>query len=943
MRKTFRTVLKAMLSVFLIVMLLPAASKTVEAVEQSETLDINTSAVDGDLFRVQGHYQGGVYNAMFIDSGNCMIVSALDKEEGQKLIKKVTLEYSESGDFDITTVRTDEGETTDHTTFTITNPVYSVVFRSSAQVNPVLVTSVTVYYDDGIDEIPVNKVSLNNSVAHFSEGESINLTAVVAPVSATDKEVIWSVSSATNSVKLYSDEECHYPIETGATETYSVYAKGVSVGEATVTVTSNSNPEISANCDITVTSSGDFITVQPEDKTVSYPKGASFTVGVKDESKVASYQWYLKDINGSVFTLDGETAKKATLVVPSTLQERNELYFYCVITTTDGKKYTSTKATLKLANKDEDIPVYYVGEYAVARGETLDLSTKYHSDGHCLGSGTVSLSDDGLNVTLNNVCFDNSYCTAWTIGGANVALSYVWHYPPQDVEKVTVTLIGTNTIVNHFEQPEWNLAGIPFDFLFWGQDISHVPLVEIVGNGSLSVTKGTNLIRAIGDLSIETDINLCQSDTFYSDGIVAQNLRISGVNMNLKTNGSIMQASGNILIENSKITADMLEPYVSSGTTSKHGFNAHRDMVIKNSVIDFTVNADQDVTSEVAGVEGMKADRLYVTDSDISIHIKADEKDEKGFAHHFIGMYGNTVDIDNSSLGVNMNSNIMLMTAGLKGGNINIHNNSMVDVNMRGMEGTLGIYAEGELKITDSTVDTLAENKVKAFITPYALSARILDVDLNENNSVTATAVNLGEAEAVAVAAMAGPYYLHDTEHDLSYEPGVIKLSSDTICTIPENNKIDTKTTTVRMGEYIAVRTFVDTKTDAIARTVELVGKASPAPRPEPGPDLYECIEGGESDWRENSSSVLQFRITRTVDGGSIRSHFSTIRIDNREISSNLYNVLDGSLIIQLKPALLKDLSIGRHKLSIYFDDGRVDTFFNVVQKGYVLPVTGIE
>lgn len=51
------------------------------------------------------------------------------------------------------------------------------------------------------------------------------------------------------------------------------------------------------------------ITGQPQDVTVSYPQGASFSVKVSNPEKVASYQWYLTDQAGNVFELAGITAK----------------------------------------------------------------------------------------------------------------------------------------------------------------------------------------------------------------------------------------------------------------------------------------------------------------------------------------------------------------------------------------------------------------------------------------------------------------------------------------------------------------------------------------------------------------------------------------------------------------------------------------------------------
>ena len=77
------------------------------------------------------------------------------------------------------------------------------------------------------------------------------LTAKVSQEN-TDKMVKWNVSDETK-VKLYSDEACTTEIGANATETLTVWAKGISGGNATVTVTSNADSTKTAVCEVTVT------------------------------------------------------------------------------------------------------------------------------------------------------------------------------------------------------------------------------------------------------------------------------------------------------------------------------------------------------------------------------------------------------------------------------------------------------------------------------------------------------------------------------------------------------------------------------------------------------------------------------------------------------------------------------------------------------------------
>ncbi|MBQ1659915.1 MAG: hypothetical protein II059_08770, partial [Clostridia bacterium] len=98
--------------------------------------------------------------------------------------------------------------------------------------------------------ISVTSVTLDKTAKQTVKvEESVAFTANVSPNNATDKTVKWSVSNS--NVKLYSDSACTTEVGTDATSTLTVYAKGVSAGDALVTVTSNSDSTKTASCDVT--------------------------------------------------------------------------------------------------------------------------------------------------------------------------------------------------------------------------------------------------------------------------------------------------------------------------------------------------------------------------------------------------------------------------------------------------------------------------------------------------------------------------------------------------------------------------------------------------------------------------------------------------------------------------------------------------------------------
>ena len=102
-----------------------------------------------------------------------------------------------------------------------------------------------------MDAVAVDSVNLSpNTVQTIDAGGKVSFAATVAPENATDKKVKWSVTG--DAVKLYSDEACNTEVGADVTETLTVYAKGISAGSATVTVTSAADGEKKASCEVTV-------------------------------------------------------------------------------------------------------------------------------------------------------------------------------------------------------------------------------------------------------------------------------------------------------------------------------------------------------------------------------------------------------------------------------------------------------------------------------------------------------------------------------------------------------------------------------------------------------------------------------------------------------------------------------------------------------------------
>ena len=102
--------------------------------------------------------------------------------------------------------------------------------------------------------VSVTNVNLEPSTPQtIAVGDTVSFTASITPNEATDKTVKWKIGGTdAGALKLYTDAACETPLGTDATEVMTVYAKGISTGNAIVTCLSNSDSAKFASCEVTV-------------------------------------------------------------------------------------------------------------------------------------------------------------------------------------------------------------------------------------------------------------------------------------------------------------------------------------------------------------------------------------------------------------------------------------------------------------------------------------------------------------------------------------------------------------------------------------------------------------------------------------------------------------------------------------------------------------------
>lgn len=86
----------------------------------------------------------------------------------------------------------------------------------------------------------------------------------------------------------------------------------------------------------------------------------------------------------------------------------------------------------------------------------------------------------------------------------------------------------------------------------------------------------------------------------------------------------------------------------------------------------------------------------------------------------------------------------------------------------------------------------------------------------------------------------------------------------------------------------------------------------------------YKITEGANSSWKQNSNDTLKF-----VANGDF-SKFTGVKVDGTLVAADKYTAVSGSTVITLKKDYLSTLSVGKHTLTIVYNDGECSTVFEI-------------
>lgn len=239
-----------------------------------------------------------------------------------------------------------------------------------------------------VQGIPVTGITLSRTSASLKMGETVSLSAIVAPANASDKSIVWTSSNSNIA-----------PVDQKGAVT------AVLVGNATIYATSASNPDVNAQCSINVVPTPvSSIVLTPTSISLQVGESASVSANVSPATATnKEITW--SSINSSIAKVD----KDGNIVAKSfgSTQIR--------ATANDGSGVSATCTVTVIPTPVESISITANGPTALKVGQTVQLNATV-LPGTATDKTVVWSSSNMAIATVNS----SGLVTAVAIGNASI-------------------------------------------------------------------------------------------------------------------------------------------------------------------------------------------------------------------------------------------------------------------------------------------------------------------------------------------------------------------------------------------------------------------------------------------------------------------------------------------------------------------------------------------
>ena len=198
-----------------------------------------------------------------------------------------------------------------------------------------------------VTENPVTSVTLNRSTATLKATETVQLSGSVLPANASNKNLVWTTSD-----------------ENIATVSESGIVTAVAVGEVTITATSQSTPDISATCQVSVVPTPvASITLSQTSVSLKATEMVSLTATVAPETATIKNVTWTSD-NPKVATVDENGVITAVAVGEAVI----------TAAATDGSGVKATCSVAVIATPAESVTIETPDKTTFKAGESIKLN-----------------------------------------------------------------------------------------------------------------------------------------------------------------------------------------------------------------------------------------------------------------------------------------------------------------------------------------------------------------------------------------------------------------------------------------------------------------------------------------------------------------------------------------------------------------------------------------